>query len=216
MDVCQNVLVVAMADRHVWIFDTRRMGQPLQRRESSLKYMTRCVRAFPSGEGYVCTSVEGRVAVDFVDASDEAQEQKYAFKCHRSAITDQENMENVYPVNAAAFHPTYYKIMYTIRLLHDLVMELLLLAVPIVWSISGIVSIGRGSDSSPSITLRYRHFHSIVMVNYWPSLHRTGMRKGRKIIIQIRFSCGQLKIQTLNLNHYKLFFSTIFKCIKSL
>lgn len=106
MDVCHNILVVAMADRHVWIFDTRRMDQPLQRRESSLKYMTRCVRAFPSGEGYVCTSIEGRVAVDFVEASEEAQAQKYAFKCHRTPIPDQENMEKVFPVNAAAFHPT--------------------------------------------------------------------------------------------------------------
>lgn len=107
MDVSQNTLVVSMADRHIWIFDTRRLPEPIQKRESSLKYQTRCVRAFPSGEGYVCTSVEGRVAVDFVDHSEEAQSRKYAFKCHRSPVSEQEDVERVYPVNAAAFHPTY-------------------------------------------------------------------------------------------------------------
>lgn len=108
MDVCHNTLVVAMSDRHIWIFDTRNLGEPMQKRESSLKYMTRCVRAFPDGAGYVCTSIEGRVAIDFVDPSDEAQAQKYAFKCHRSTMSEQDQlMEKVFPVNAAAFHPTY-------------------------------------------------------------------------------------------------------------
>lgn len=107
MDVCQNTLIVGMSDRHIWIFDTRKLDAPLQKRESSLKFMTRCVRAFPSGEGYVCTSIEGRVAVDFVDPSDEVQSQKYAFKCHRVPVANEEGMEKVYPVNAAAFHPTY-------------------------------------------------------------------------------------------------------------
>lgn len=108
MDISQNLLVLAMSDRHIWLFDTRNLAAPLQKRESSLKYATRCVRAFPSGEGYVCTSIEGRVAVDFVDASEEAQAQKYAFKCHRAVVQgDEEAKERVFPVNAAAFHPTY-------------------------------------------------------------------------------------------------------------
>lgn len=100
-------MIVAMSERSIWIYDTRSLKEPLQKRESSLKYQTRCVRSFPSGEGYVCTSIEGRVAVEFIDPSEEIQGQKYAFKCHRSAIPEQENMERVYPVNAAAFHPTF-------------------------------------------------------------------------------------------------------------
>ncbi len=107
MDLRQSTLVVGMADRHIWIFDTRRLDSPIQRRESSLKYMTRCVSAFPTGDGYVCASIEGRVAVEFIDPAEEAQEKKYAFKCHRAALPEHENMEKVYPVNAAAFHPTY-------------------------------------------------------------------------------------------------------------
>ena len=53
MDVVQNKLVFAMAGRHVYIYDVRNMQEPVQRRESSLKYMTRCVRCMPNGAG-VC------------------------------------------------------------------------------------------------------------------------------------------------------------------
>ena len=34
----------------------------------------------------------------------EAQDKKYAFKCHRQTIDD---VDHVWPVNALAFHPTY-------------------------------------------------------------------------------------------------------------
>ncbi|CAH2053293.1 unnamed protein product [Thlaspi arvense] len=62
-----NRLVVATAGRHVNIYDLRNMSQPEQRRESSLKYQTRCVRSYPNGTGYALSSVEGRVAMEFFD-----------------------------------------------------------------------------------------------------------------------------------------------------
>jgi len=46
-----NRLVVATAGRHVNIYDLRNMSQPEQKRESSLKYQTRCVRCYPNGTG---------------------------------------------------------------------------------------------------------------------------------------------------------------------
>nr|KJB32262.1 hypothetical protein B456_005G232100 [Gossypium raimondii] len=48
-----NRLVVATAGRHVNVYDLRNMSQPEQRRESSLKYQTRCVRCYPNGTGNV-------------------------------------------------------------------------------------------------------------------------------------------------------------------
>ena len=48
-------------------------GQPEQRRESSLKFQTRCVRCFADGAGYATSSVEGRVAMEWFDTSEEAQ-----------------------------------------------------------------------------------------------------------------------------------------------
>jgi cell cycle arrest protein BUB3 len=52
--------------------------------------------------GYAVGSVEGRIAVEYLDSSPEVQAQKYAFKCHRQAMG---NVDHVWPVNAIAFHP---------------------------------------------------------------------------------------------------------------
>lgn len=97
-------LVVATAGRHVNIYDLRNMSQPEQRRESSLKYQTRCVRCYPNQTGYALSSVEGRVAMEFFDTSEAGQSKKYAFKCHRKT---EAGRDIVYPVNAIAFHPIY-------------------------------------------------------------------------------------------------------------
>lgn len=51
LSVVGNRLVVATAGRHVNVYDLRNMNQPEQRRESSLKYQTRCVRCYPNGTG---------------------------------------------------------------------------------------------------------------------------------------------------------------------
>uniref|UniRef100_A0A1D1Z8A6 Mitotic checkpoint protein BUB3 n=1 Tax=Anthurium amnicola TaxID=1678845 RepID=A0A1D1Z8A6_9ARAE len=97
-------LVVATAGRHVNVYDLRNMSQPEQRRESSLKYQTRCVRCYPNGTGFALSSVEGRVAMEFFDLSEAGQAKKYAFKCHRKS---EAGRDTVYPVNTIAFHPIY-------------------------------------------------------------------------------------------------------------
>jgi cell cycle arrest protein BUB3 len=56
MDLAHNKLVVAMAGRIVYIYDLRNMTETLQKRESSLKFMTRMVKCMPNGEG-VCKIV---------------------------------------------------------------------------------------------------------------------------------------------------------------
>ena len=55
-----------------------------QKRESSLKFQTRFLECFPNRQGYVLSSIEGRVAVEYLDPSPEVQKKKYAFKCHRN------------------------------------------------------------------------------------------------------------------------------------
>lgn len=47
-------------------------GRPEQHRESSLKYQTRCICAYPDGAGYALSSVEGRVAMEFFSDADQA------------------------------------------------------------------------------------------------------------------------------------------------
>lgn len=77
--------------------------EPWQRRESSLRFMTRAVACMPNDAGYASSSIEGRVAVEWFDPSPESQGRKYAFKCHRQPSS--EGIDVVYPVNALAFHP---------------------------------------------------------------------------------------------------------------
>lgn len=121
MSLTATKLVVAMASRSLHIYDLKALAllteqsdgtagnnrvevEPWQRRESSLKFMTRSVACMPDDAGYASSSIEGRVAVEWFDPSAESQARKYAFKCHRQAADD---MDVVYPVNALAFHPGY-------------------------------------------------------------------------------------------------------------
>lgn len=98
------LLVVATQGRQVSLIDLRSPSEPMQKRESSLKCQTRCVAQMPSGEGFTLGSVEGRVAVEYVDPSPEAQSKKYAFKTPRQSVG---GVDTAFPVNAICFHPTY-------------------------------------------------------------------------------------------------------------
>ncbi|RWS06597.1 mitotic checkpoint protein BUB3-like protein [Dinothrombium tinctorium] len=104
--VCGETLVVGTAGRRVLVWDLRNMSYVQQRRESSLKYQTRCIRCFPNKQGYVLSSIEGRVAVEYFDPSPEIQKKKYAFKCHRNKDQNY-GIEVIYPVNAISFHSAH-------------------------------------------------------------------------------------------------------------
>ncbi|EFA83564.1 WD40 repeat-containing protein [Heterostelium album PN500] len=103
MSTTANWLVVGTADKMITIFDTRQMQQPVQKRESSIKFQTRCIRTFIDGSGYALASVEGRIGMEYFDPK-EQQAKKYAFKCHRA---NEAGVDVVYPVNTIAFHPIY-------------------------------------------------------------------------------------------------------------
>lgn len=104
MSVVDEKIVVATSERKVLVWDLRNMKSNLMRRESSLKYQTRAIRIFPNKEGYVMSSIEGRVAVEYFDLDAEIQKRKFAFKCHR---IKENNIEHIHPVNAIAFHNVY-------------------------------------------------------------------------------------------------------------
>ncbi|GAA6062508.1 hypothetical protein JCM10212_006357 [Sporobolomyces blumeae] len=112
----RSKIVLAMGGRAVWIWDIPTLKEqmdagkkgdeiePWQKRESSLKFMTRAVSCMPDDTGYATTSIEGRVAVEFFDAAPAKQAKKYAFKCHRQVI---EGVDTVYPVQGLAFNPVH-------------------------------------------------------------------------------------------------------------
>lgn len=100
MDVVGETLAVAMADRLVKVYDLRNLGSPLETRTSPLKFMTRQIRLMPNEQGFAISSIEGRIGIEYFGK--ERQDQKYAFKCHRQSL---ENEDVIFPVNALAFHP---------------------------------------------------------------------------------------------------------------
>jgi len=120
LSITASKLVVAMASRLLHIYELEATAtlasegsgttvdiQPWQKRESSLKFMTRAVACMPNDAGYASSSIEGRVAVEWFDPSTESQARKYAFKCHRQPSHEEDGTDVVYPVNALAFHPVH-------------------------------------------------------------------------------------------------------------
>jgi cell cycle arrest protein BUB3 len=128
-------LVVAMAERLVYVFDLGRLAagkgegwaEPEQKRESALKGVTRDVegmsdglgaRAWPSlatsmfrltrppaRPGWTACSVDGRIAVEYFSPTDQAK--KYAFKAHRlAAKPDAAEGDSLFAINALAGHPS--------------------------------------------------------------------------------------------------------------
>ena len=101
-----GTLFVAMSDRQILAYDVADLivgGRPKVNRRSSMRYQTRAIGGHPNEESLVVASVEGRVAVEYVDAT-RNEEKRYAFKCHRKT-EDPTKGEVIYPVHAVAFHP---------------------------------------------------------------------------------------------------------------
>ena len=99
MDVRDQLLVVATANRQIISYDLSG-AQPREhsKKDSPLKYQSRCVSAFPDNTGFAVGSIEGRVAIHYLQKV--PGKESFAFKCHR-----QEN--SVYAVNAIAFHEPF-------------------------------------------------------------------------------------------------------------
>jgi len=95
LDVRDGLLVVACAGRHILAYDVA--GQPREhsRRESPLKYQTRCIAAFPDQTGFAVGSIEGRVGIHYLQKVQ--GKDSFAFKCHRQDT-------NAFSVNAICFH----------------------------------------------------------------------------------------------------------------
>eukprot|EP00128_Syssomonas_multiformis_P004671 Colp12_sorted_trinity150504_noHs@24372 len=92
-------LVVATADRKVHVYDFNQPDKPFKSIDSPLKFQSRCVASFPGQNAYALGSIEGRVAIQYVD--DAKSKDNFTFKCHRSD-------SKVYAVNAISVHPKYF------------------------------------------------------------------------------------------------------------
>jgi WD40 repeat protein len=64
------------------------------------------VTCYPSGTGYAVGSIEGRCAIQYVDANEQSK-LGFSFKCHRETRSTPRPENVIYPLNAISFHPVY-------------------------------------------------------------------------------------------------------------
>lgn len=103
LDTTARYVTLGQASQQVQIYDVRKWNLPCQTRTSGLKYQITALRNFPSGEGYVLSSLDGRVSVEYYDELPEVQQLKFAFKCHRHK-DKLKGTDSVYPVTTLRFH----------------------------------------------------------------------------------------------------------------
>jgi hypothetical protein len=104
-------MVGAMSTHQIFLVnleDTLKTGkiEPCMVYTSPLKYQTRHVEAFPNGNGYCVTSIEGRCGVknvDFRNLQEKYDSIDFNFKCHRK----DGGSNIVYPVHQVAFNRKY-------------------------------------------------------------------------------------------------------------
>lgn len=70
MDVAQQLLVVGTAERHIAIINLNNPTTIYKSMQSPLKWQTRVVSCFNTGNGFAVGSIEGRCAIQYVEEKD--------------------------------------------------------------------------------------------------------------------------------------------------
>ncbi|KAJ7017512.1 WD40-repeat-containing domain protein [Mycena alexandri] len=108
VDVQYPLMVVGTAERHIQIFNLTNPTTPYKTMMSPLKWQTRVVSCFTasSNSGFAVGSVEGRVAIQYVEEKDAGN--NFSFKCHRRDSTPTtKDAAIVFAVNDISFHPVH-------------------------------------------------------------------------------------------------------------
>lgn len=119
LDVKKNLLVVGTADRYINVINLSEPSKFYKTLQSPLKWQTRVVSCFSDATGFAVGSIEGRCAIQYVEEKDARYDKSafnacssltstssnFSFKCHRDPA--QNNITNVYSVNAISFHPVH-------------------------------------------------------------------------------------------------------------
>jgi len=67
MDICQDLLVVATAERHICIINLSNPTVIYRDIPSPLKWQTRTISCYPNAIGFAVGSIEGRVGLQWID-----------------------------------------------------------------------------------------------------------------------------------------------------
>ncbi|KAF8954147.1 WD40-repeat-containing domain protein [Flammula alnicola] len=108
-DIQYPLMIVGTAERHIQIFNLTNPNKAYKTIQSPLKGQTRVVSCFtmsPTASGFAVGSVEGRVAIQYVEEED--RQRNYSFKCHRrDSAPNVKDQALVYAVNDICFHPVH-------------------------------------------------------------------------------------------------------------
>ncbi|KAL0567659.1 RNA export factor gle2 [Marasmius crinis-equi] len=108
MDVQYPLMVVGTAERHIQIFNLTNPTSAYKTITSPLKWQTRVVSCFTASpnSGFAVGSIEGRVAIQYVEDKDSSN--NFSFKCHRrDSAPNNKDQAMVYAVNDISFHPVH-------------------------------------------------------------------------------------------------------------
>ncbi|KAH6574502.1 hypothetical protein BASA50_010117 [Batrachochytrium salamandrivorans] len=98
LDVAGPLMVVGTAERHILAYNLNNPSTVYKQIISPLKWQTRVVSCFPSFNGYAIGSIEGRIAIQYLEERDSAK--TFSFKCHRED-------SKVFPIHDISFNPVY-------------------------------------------------------------------------------------------------------------
>lgn len=106
MDVVYPLMVIGTAEKHICVINLSNPSTIFKTITSPLKWQTRVVACFPGGNGFAIGSIEGRVAIQYVEEKD--TQLNFSFRCHRKDTSPtQKDTSLVYAVNAITFHPQH-------------------------------------------------------------------------------------------------------------
>ncbi|XP_036426884.1 mRNA export factor isoform X1 [Colossoma macropomum] len=109
-DVVYPMAVVATAERGLIVYQLENQPSEFRRIDSPLKHQHRCVAIFKDKQnkptGFALGSIEGRVAIHYINPPNPTKD-NFTFKCHRSNGTNTATPQDIYAVNAIAFHPVH-------------------------------------------------------------------------------------------------------------
>ncbi|KAH7660730.1 cell cycle arrest protein BUB3 protein [Dioscorea alata] len=100
MSLC-GVYVLAAVGVMVDAYDLRNLKGPVQSKDCSMDYQIQCVRSFSDLQGFGVGSIDGRVALKFLDQS-KSGAMGCAFRCHPKL---RDRKYHLVSVNDIAFHP---------------------------------------------------------------------------------------------------------------
>ncbi|GAA95553.1 uncharacterized protein L969DRAFT_101656 [Mixia osmundae IAM 14324] len=102
MDVTFPWLVVGCANRNIEIYNLNNPGTLFRHIESPLKWQTRSIACFPDGQGFAVGSIEGRLAIQYIDEKQSSL--NFSFRCHRKEQATNKNVSDIWAVNAVSFN----------------------------------------------------------------------------------------------------------------